>query len=228
MDRDWDHASESWTGGSGAGGWSGDDASADWGGGGRALRMPAMSPAWAAPPPIAGIERRLAALATEAWAVSGGGYVGGFDVNTVLIADPAGRAIVEEVGDTIATCFGIVPGMALARRPGLAGELAAACDLIALSPRPLPFEASAAAAGGALLLVRGIALPIAVGADSGRVQAILSWREVLNRAATRQLRLELGAALMMARRGTGRAAARDPFADPRPFATAPPSAAAAG
>ncbi len=155
------------------------------------------------PPPLAGVERRLAALATEAWALSGGGYVAGFDVHSVLIADPSGCALVEEASDTIAACFGLVPGMTLARRGGLGGELAAACDLIALSPQPLPFETTALTAAGALLLVRGIALPIAAGADRGKVQAILNWREVLDRAATRRLRHELGAALIMARAGDG-------------------------
>lgn len=222
MERDWDY-------GSGGGGDAPGDVSGDWAGAWPsdepvATAFTAAAPGirqHPAPPPLAGIERRLASLATQAWAASGGGYVGGFDVNSVLIADPAGLALVEEVGDTIASQFGVVPGMALARRSGLAGELAAACDLIALSPRPLPFETSLAGNGGALLLVRGIALPIAVGADAGKVQAIVNWREVLNRAATRRLRMELGAALAMA----GRAAATarpDPFAWPNAAAASAP------
>ncbi|KPF73982.1 hypothetical protein IP88_08275 [alpha proteobacterium AAP81b] len=181
--------------------------------------LTAAIPAPAPPPrhalaPLPGIERRLAQLAADAWAVSGGGYVAGFDVNTVLIADPAGMSLVEEVGDSIATGFGIVPGMILARRPGLAAELAAACDLIALSAQPVPFEASVAGAGGALIMARGIALPLTAGADAGKVQAILSWREVLNRAASRQLREELGEALRMVRRTLPLAPRRDPFATP--------------
>lgn len=167
-------------------------------------------------PPIAGIERRLAALATEAWAAGGGAYVGGFDVNTVLIADPAGLALVEEVGDTIAARFGLVPGLALARLagghgPGLASELAAACDLISLAPTPLPFETSLAGHDGALLMVRGVALPLIAGSDAGKVQAIVNWRQVLDRAASRRLRDELGSALAMVR-GARLQPRPDPFA----------------
>ncbi len=213
MERDWDDGS----GSAGASSWADAWEAGEPAGSAFAAASPALRP-HPAPPPLAGIERRLASLATQAWAASEGGYVGGFDVNSVLIADPAGLALVEEVGDTIASQFGVVPGMALARRSGLAGELAAACDLIALSPRPLPFETSLAGKGGALLLVRGIALPIAVGADAGKVQAILNWREVLNRAATRRLRMELGAALAMA--GRPAAGRPDPFAWPSGAAAA--------
>lgn len=178
-------------------------------------RRPAP-PARRTAPPIAGIERRLAALATEAWAAGGGAYVGGFDVNTVLIADPAGLALVEEVGDTIAARFGIVPGLALARLagghgPGLASELAAACDLISLAPTPLPFETSLAGHDGALLMVRGVALPLIAGADAGKVQAIVNWRQVLDRTASRRLREELGLALTMVR-GSRMQPRPDPFA----------------
>ncbi len=161
------------------------------------------------PPRLGAIERRLTGLARDAWAAGGEAYVGGFDVNSVLVADPAGLALVEEVGDTIAAMFGIVPGTVLARRGGLANELAAACDLLALGAEPVAFETNLAAPSGACLLVRGIALPLNSGADAGKVQAIINWREVLSRAASDRLRAELGAALRAAGR---RSPQSDPFA----------------
>jgi len=163
-----------------------------------------------APPRFGITERRMAELALDAWAAAGCGVVAGFDANSVMIADPAGRAIVTAVAPAIAATFGLVAGMALTGGEGLAAELTAACDLIALRPEPVPFEASLVAAGCACILLRGVALPLFVaGHDTHNVQAVVSWREVLDRAATTRLRRELGAAFRFSPPISAR---RDPFA----------------
>lgn len=83
--------------------------------------------------------------------------------------------------------------------------------------RPIPFEASLSAAGGSLVLVRGIVLPlISPRHNIDTVQVVLSWREVLNRSATRRLRRELGDALRSLSADTSFTAGparllRDPF-----------------
>nr|WP_310524594.1 hypothetical protein [Polymorphobacter sp.] len=148
-------------------------------------------------PPRFGIaERRLAGLALDAWSAGGRSRITGFDDNSIFVTDPAGFAVVTAIGASIAATFGLAVGVLLSGGDGLAAELAAACDLIALRPLPVPFEASLAAPGRDCVLVRGVALPLFdAGHETGTVQIVMSWREVLNRAATRRLRHELGAAL---------------------------------
>lgn len=162
------------------------------------------------PPRLAATERRMAGMALRAWAAGDRAIVAGFDENTLMIADPAGRPFLAAVAPAIAATFGLSPGLCLDRHDGLAAELVAACDLIALQPLPVPFEASLAAPGRALVLVRGIALPLfADRRDTGLVQIVVSWREVLNRAATRRLRRELSTAFRFSAQIS---AISDPFA----------------
>lgn len=158
------------------------------------------------PPHFVVMERRLAGQALDRWHAGGRRMVAGFDDNSLVITDPAGLATIESVGAGITAAFRLAVGMRLDGRDGLAAEIRAACDLIAIDPRPLPFEASLAAPARALILMRGIALPIGAGLsapDPGqfpdRVQIIMNWREVLDRAATTRLRRELGAALRLVR-----------------------------
>jgi hypothetical protein len=158
------------------------------------------------PPHFVVMERRMAGQALDRWLEGGRGLVPGFDDNGLVIADRAGMACIESAGAAVTATFGLAAGMRLDGRDGLAAEVRAACDLIAIDPRPLPFEASLSAPGRALILLRGIALPIGAGvspAERGqipaRVQIIVNWREVLNRAATTRLRRELGAALRLVR-----------------------------
>ena len=157
------------------------------------------------PPRFGVIERRMSGLALDAWAMGGQRRVAGFDDNSLIITDPAGAAIIAAVGAPITATFGLAPGMMLAGHAGLGGECAAACDLIALRPLPVPFEASLAAPGSDCILVRGIALPLS---DSDDVQIVVNWREVLNRAATTRLRREFGAALRISATKSARI---DPF-----------------
>ena len=152
------------------------------------------------PPHFAILERRMSGLALDAWAAGGRALVPGFDANSLVIVDPGGRTVIESAGDAIAATFGLAPGQALERRGGLSAELCAACDLIALRPLPVPFEASLMGPRSACILVRGVALPIIDGARAvERVQVVVSWREVLGRAATVRLQRELGAALRQSR-----------------------------
>ncbi len=164
------------------------------------------------PPGFALHERRMAMRAHDRWIETGRKRVTGFENNSLIIADPGGSAVVEGVGAGLVAAFGLVVGMTLDGQNGIAIELRAACDLIAIQRRPLPFEADVFMPGGATILVRGIVLPLAgPGQRSGedRVQAIFNWRQLLTRGAAARLRREVGAALRMARPG---GSARDPFA----------------
>jgi hypothetical protein len=144
------------------------------------------------PPRFSLIERRRAGLAEAAWERAGRGWVPGFDECSVTVADPGGRAWLERVGLAVTESFGLLADLALDRHDPLTTELCAACDLIAMQPAPLHFEANLATPQAACILLRGVALPL----DGGeRVQIVLSWREVLNRTATARLRRDLVAAL---------------------------------
>jgi hypothetical protein len=145
------------------------------------------------PPLFAVADRRMAGRAVDCWRACGGGPVDGFAANSLTIVDPAGIAWISCVGDAVSRSFGLAAGMRLDGRAGLASELRAACGLIAIDPQPVPFETSLPAPAGGVLLVRGVALPVdaRAGVLPDRVQIIVNWREVLNRAATTRLRHEL-------------------------------------
>ena len=161
------------------------------------------------PPRFATLERRMSGLALEVWAAGGGDAVSGFAENSMILSDIGGETRIDSIGALVAASFDLAIGMALIGRPGMAAEITAACDLIALRPRPVPFEASLAAPGRALVLARGVALPLAQQGDMAeRVQIVVNWREVLNRAATARLRREIGTAL---RNSMPRIAVSDPF-----------------
>jgi hypothetical protein len=145
------------------------------------------------PPHFPMTERRLAALALAQWAEDRCRLVPAHDANSIVIGEPDGHAVITSAGSPITATFGLHPGMHLDGQGGLAAELRAACDLIAIDLKPVPFEANLAAPGRAGILARGVALPIGRRMES--VQVILSWRELLDRSATRRLRREVGAAL---------------------------------
>ncbi len=148
------------------------------------------------PPRAGALERRLTRRALAAWQAGDGGPVLGFDAHALVIADPGGRALVESVGSALAAAFGITADAVLNRAPGIRDELSALCELVTLHPVPVPFEAGVPSAGGAELMVRGIALPLLRGDDpAGAVQIICNWRVVLERSAAVRLRRELGSAL---------------------------------
>lgn len=160
------------------------------------------------PPRFASTERRMAGLAIAMWKAGGREALAGFASNSIYLTDRGGCVVVGRVGVAVAAAFGLVAGMRLTKRAGLAAELTAACDLIALDPVPVPFEASLS--GPALLLVRGVALPLFDNCrETGEVQIVINWREVLNRAATSRLQREMGAALPARRRISSKI---DPFA----------------
>lgn len=148
------------------------------------------------PPRFPVIERRRAGVALAAWQKSGQALVPGHDDHSVVVDDPGGAAWLRRVGLSVTETFGIIADLPLERRDPITTELCAACDLIALNPVPLHFEASLMAPGLACILLRGVALPLAEGT---RVQIILSWREVLNRAATARLERDLTTALRLSR-----------------------------
>ena len=144
------------------------------------------------PPHFPMVERRRAGLAEGDWRRAGRALVAGFDDHSVIIDDPGGAARLRRVGQAVTETFGLFADMVLARHDPIGAELSAACDLIALRPAPLHFEASLVAPRLACILLRGVALPIE---NDLAVQIVLSWREVLDRAATARLRRDLTMAL---------------------------------
>lgn len=149
-------------------------------------------------------EKRLAGRALQAWRRSQRAAVPGFESTSLSITDPGGQVLVLQVAPSIEATFGIAVGHALAfasentPKHGINAELCAACDLVALGGRPIPFEASLIAPDKSIILVRGVVLPLmqrGVAHDIDTVQIVLSWREVLNRSASSRLRRELGEAL---------------------------------
>lgn len=148
------------------------------------------------PPRFGLIERRRTGLAEAAWVAAGRGWVPGFDDVSLFVAEPGGMARLVRVGLAVTETFGLVADLNLERTDQLATELCAACDLVAIDPAPVHFEASVTTADAACVLVRGVALPLA---DEQQVQIVLSWREVLNRTATARLRRDFVAALRQTR-----------------------------
>lgn len=149
------------------------------------------------------VERRLTSRALAAWQSAEDGRIAAaltpFFDHSIVVRDPAGRAIIDSVGGPVSARFGLVAGLPLLRDPGLSDlsdELVAACELVALQPMPIPFEAAVNDPMGAQILVRGLALPLPEGDDpAALVQVVLSWREVLSKSAARRLRAELASAL---------------------------------
>ena len=160
------------------------------------------------------VERRLTNRALAAWqSASDDGMapaLAPFFDHSIVVRDPAGRAIIESVGGPVSARFGLVAGLALLRDPGLSEELVAACELVALQPMPIPFEASVNDPMGAQMLVRGLALLLPEAGDpAALVQIVLSWREVLSKSAAKRLRAELASAFAQVQR-------LPPVADPFP------------
>ncbi len=161
------------------------------------------------PPRFALFERRMAGIARDRWANSGGGAVQDFPGHSLVLADPGGAAVVRSVGRDIAAAFGFAAGRRLAGEPGLAEDIVAAGDAALHAAAPVTFEAAVATPRGATFLARGVALPLADGHDTGCVQIVVNWRELLGAAAMARLRRQIGAEW---RRGTAVAASHDPFA----------------
>ena len=145
------------------------------------------------------VERRLTSRALAAWQLAADHSIAAalspFFDHSIIVRDPAGRAIIDGVGGPVSARFGFVAGLTLLRDPGLSEELVAACELVALQPMPIPFEASVNDPMGAQMLVRGLALPLPEAGDpAALVQIVLSWREILSKSAARRLRAELASA----------------------------------
>jgi hypothetical protein len=161
------------------------------------------------------VERRLTNRALVAWQNAPDDGIAAalapFFDHSIVVRDPAGRAIIESVGGPVSARFGLVAGLELLRDPGLSEELVAAGELVALQPMPIPFEASVNDPMGAQMLVRGLALPLPEPGDpAALVQIVLSWREVLSKSAARRLRTELASAFADVKR-------LPPVADPFPL-----------
>jgi len=164
------------------------------------------------------VERRLTNRALIAWQTASDGNTGTalapFFDHSLVVRDPGGRAIIESVGGPLAARFGLMAGLPLLRDPGLGEELVGACELVALQPMPINFEASVLDPLGAQILVRALALPLPEADDpAALVQVVMSWREVLSNSAARRLQAELAAAFADVRPRTSGA---DPFPAQKP------------
>lgn len=179
----------------------------------RRLTRNSADLAFEMPPQIPLLERRRANLAEAAWEAAGRGWVPGFDDDSLVVGDLGGALRIVRVGLSVTDAFGLLTDLALERSDPLQAELCAACDLVALAPVPVQFEACLPTVRAACVLVRGVALPLMEGQ---RVQIVLSWREVLNRTATARLRRDFIAAL---RQNRSDSTPFDPFS--RDFAKKP-------
>ena len=94
------------------------------------------------PPQFALVERRRAGIAEGDWRRAGRAMVAGFENHSVIVDDPGGTGRLRRVGLAVTDTFGLFADMTLTRHDAIGAELCAACDLIALRPEPLHFEAS--------------------------------------------------------------------------------------
>lgn len=139
------------------------------------------------PPPRLAVprERRLTALAGRVLAA--GGPVGAFRDNAIsLDVDGTGSAAVNKLGAAVAAVFGLSAGPLAGPPESLAAVLDAAVGRARTADAVTPFEAAVATPSAACVLLRGIVLPTAGGAD-----AVLSWKQVLDADATARIRAEL-------------------------------------
>ncbi len=118
-----------------------------------------------------------------------------FRANAVTLMPGADIAVVA-VGDVVAATFGLGTG---GLPPPVEGTLARllrdACAVLRVAPGSLPFEGVVATPRAACVMLRGVLLPLA---DGARVEAVLSWKAVLDDDATARLRAELLATLRRA------------------------------
>lgn len=143
-------------------------------------------------------ERRLTLQAASARAGGSDGHE--FRNNrVVLAAGAAGEVVVVAVGGLVEAAFGLPPGLLDAEPDTLGGVLAAAFALSLADRAVRTLEAAVATPGAACVLLRGILLPTAAGAE-----VLLSWKEVLGADATALLRAELLREMAAARPRTQR------------------------
>lgn len=148
-------------------------------------RAAACEPCFDPPPRLAPVpDRRLAVRAAAAAAANRGLH--DFRDNAVSLQRAGDGFVVTAVGAAIAAGFGTAPGP-LAGLPGsLAALLAEAGTASCGADAVVPFEAAVATPFAACVLLRGVVLPTADG-----VEAVFSWKQVLDDDATARIRAEL-------------------------------------
>jgi hypothetical protein len=147
---------------------------------------PGREPCFEPPPRLTGSpERRLSGRAATALAGRSGLHA--FRDNALsLVAGDDGDVVVTAVGVAIAAAFGLTVGP-LKPDAGTLGEcLVAAFERIRTSDAVTGVEGAVATPQAACVLLRGVVLPTATGAD-----AVLSWKQVLDADATARIRAEL-------------------------------------
>jgi len=147
---------------------------------------PADEPCFEAPPRLApSRERRLTAHAEAAFRTGTGSHA--FRDNALSLTRMAdGTVTVTAAGRSLSAALGFIPGPLAGPPDGLAAALVDAFACASASGGVTAFEAAVAAPGTTCLLLRGVMLPTATGAE-----AVLSWKQVLGDDATARLRAEL-------------------------------------
>lgn len=145
----------------------------------------AGEPCFEAPPQLPPtIERRLTRRAAALFEQGGDNAYRDNSISLAVAGD--GSARVSAVGTAVVGTFGLAPGPLAGPPEALAAVLAAALDRLDGTGGVSGFEAAVATPAAACVLLRGVLLPVAGGAE-----AVLSWKQVLDADATARLRAEL-------------------------------------
>lgn len=148
-----------------------------------------VEPCFEAPPQLPPtVERRLTRQAAALFDQGGDNAYRDNSISLMVAGD--GSAQVRAVGPAVAGTFGLRPGPLAGPPEALAAVLAAALDRLDGIGTVTGFEAAVATPAAACVLLRGVLLPVAGGAE-----AVLSWKQVLDADATARLRAELLLAL---------------------------------
>ena len=126
------------------------------------------------------------------------GAAGAFAEHALLLDLRRGdRVDVLFAGAAVMAAFGIAPGyLASDGDGGLAALLLDSCALMRLWHAIVPVDAALAGSTSACLLTRGVLLPLADDAGGfGYVHGVLNWKQLLDRAASENLRREVNVVL---------------------------------
>jgi hypothetical protein len=126
------------------------------------------------------------------------GAAGAFAGHALLLDLRRGdRVDVLFAGAAVTAAFGIGPGyLASDGDGGLAALLLDGCELMRLWQAIVPVDAAVAGSTSACLLTRGVLLPLADDAGAlAYVHGVFNWKQLLDRAASENLRREVNAVL---------------------------------
>lgn len=143
--------------------------------------------------------------------------------SSIGIVAAADEVTVSSVGEAVAAVFGLVPGKLGGTAIALAAQLGWSFAELRRSGAPVSFEAGLTGSrNGSSLLTRGVLMPLLD--DDGlltQATAIVTWKELLDTAASNQLNGELSGAMAAGRAVQSRPGARLPSALETAFAAVP-------